>query len=72
MGCLDYMYNCFKSLKNSFKDYQVHASGYDTQQYVRHGNDSELKLNYYPPVVTSSIPKERLETLMLSLAEFSL
>ncbi|KAI9263553.1 hypothetical protein EDC94DRAFT_693741 [Helicostylum pulchrum] len=37
MGCLDYMYNCFKSLKNSFKDYQVHASGYDTQQYYTKG-----------------------------------
>ncbi|GAA5813423.1 hypothetical protein MFLAVUS_006901 [Mucor flavus] len=54
MICLNYMYNCFKTLKNTFQNYQACASGYEACQYVSHGN--ELKLDH-PSAVTSSMQK---------------
>ncbi|KAI8085320.1 hypothetical protein BDF21DRAFT_450736 [Thamnidium elegans] len=36
---MDYMYNRFKNLKESFKDYQAYASGYDPHQYTNAFNE---------------------------------
>ncbi|KAI8078361.1 hypothetical protein BDF21DRAFT_472753 [Thamnidium elegans] len=57
-GCLDYMYSCFESLKNSFKDYRAYASGYDSHQYAK---DAEFKLRR---LVSEPVPpKEGMKTL---------
>ncbi|GAA5813516.1 hypothetical protein MFLAVUS_006994 [Mucor flavus] len=53
MICLDYMYNCFKNLKDSFQNYQAYASGYDAHQYVSPVNDSGQKLHYSLPIIAS-------------------
>lgn len=37
---MDYMYNRLKNLKESFKDFQAYASGYDPHQYDDRANDS--------------------------------
>ncbi|GAA5813488.1 hypothetical protein MFLAVUS_006966 [Mucor flavus] len=51
---LNYMYNCFKNLKNTFQNYQAYANSYEACQYVSHGNESVLNLSY-PPVAASSM-----------------
>ncbi|KAI8070180.1 hypothetical protein BDF21DRAFT_425149 [Thamnidium elegans] len=75
---MDYMYNRFKNLKESLKDYQAYASGYDPHQYVRHANDSDFKFHYNPPIKTWSIQKlvnepvprkERIKTLASNIAD---
>ncbi|KAI8077122.1 hypothetical protein BDF21DRAFT_422095 [Thamnidium elegans] len=77
-SCLDYMYNCFKNLKNSFKDYQAYANGYDPHQYQRHAVDSEFKFHYHPPMVTHSMERllkahvprnKRIKTLAINIAD---
>ncbi|GAA5802334.1 hypothetical protein EDC94DRAFT_621824 [Helicostylum pulchrum] len=77
-GCLDYVYNCFKSLKNSFKDYQAYAAGYDAHQYQRHAMDSKYSFYWYPDVVTHSMdrllyayvpPSKRVKTIATNIAD---
>ncbi|GAA5802255.1 hypothetical protein HPULCUR_007718 [Helicostylum pulchrum] len=59
MGCLNYMYNCFKNLKTSFQNYQARASGYEAHQNVSSGNDSEPK---YPPALMETVANSIADT----------
>ncbi|GAA5813478.1 hypothetical protein MFLAVUS_006956 [Mucor flavus] len=77
-GCIDYVYNCFKSLKDSFKDYQAYACGYDGHQYQRHAMDSGYKARFYPDWPTQSVDRllnlrvtrsKRLKTLATNIAD---
>ncbi|GAA5813471.1 hypothetical protein MFLAVUS_006949 [Mucor flavus] len=52
MKCLNYMYNSFKNLENSFQNYQGYASGYDAYQdlsfdeYDMMENDEDEEYDY--------------------------
>ncbi|GAA5813008.1 hypothetical protein MFLAVUS_006474 [Mucor flavus] len=72
------MYNCFKELKESFKNYQAYASGYDPHQYERHANDSGFKPQYNSPEVTGGMErllkapvsrKDRMKTLVSNISD---
>ncbi|GAA5803753.1 hypothetical protein HPULCUR_009237 [Helicostylum pulchrum] len=75
---LGYMYNHFKNLKDSFKDYQAYASGYDPHQCAHYAKDSEFEPYYNPSTVTDSTerllktsvsPKERMMTLANTITD---
>ncbi|KAI8070211.1 hypothetical protein BDF21DRAFT_425212 [Thamnidium elegans] len=71
---MDYMYNHFKNLKESFKDFQAYASGYDPHQYGGHANDSDFKFHYNPTTKTWNITKlvsrkERMKALASNIAD---
>ncbi|GAA5802279.1 hypothetical protein HPULCUR_007742 [Helicostylum pulchrum] len=59
MGCLDYLYDCFKNVKNSFQNYQAHTGGYEAHHHVSSGNDSGPK---YPPALMETVANNIADT----------
>ncbi|KAI9250107.1 hypothetical protein EDC94DRAFT_623390 [Helicostylum pulchrum] len=59
MGCLNYLYDCFKNVKNSFQNYQAHTGGYEAHHHVSSGNDSGPK---YPSALMETVANSIADT----------